>query len=266
MSLLKIDNLVVHFETKPLVKAVDGISLEINKGEIVALVGESGSGKSVTALSILRLVSEPGKIKSGGIAFKQQELLQLSPKQMRAVRGREISLILQDPLSALNPLFKSGEQIAEVMRYHFKLSKKKATTRAKELMHKVRISDVDRVYDAYPHELSGGLRQRILIAAALAAEPSLLIANEPTTALDTTIQKQILELLKQLGEDFDLSILLITHDLGIVSEIADRVYVMKAGRIVEFAETIDLFESPQQDYTRALLEATPKIKTSNNTS
>ena len=258
MSLLAVENLATHFLDKAPIKAVDGVSFKVKRGEIVALVGESGSGKSITALSILRLVPASGKIINGSIRLDGQELLHLSKKQMRSIRGRKIGLIMQDPLSALNPLFKSGEQISEVMRCHFKMRNNEAKIRTKELMSKVRITDVDRVYDAYPHELSGGLRQRILIAAALAAEPKLLIADEPTTALDTTIQKQILEVLKQLRIDFNLSILLITHDLGVVAEVADRVYVMKSGKIVESATTSDLFRAPRHSYTKALLEAMPR--------
>ncbi len=181
---------------------------------------------------------------------------------MRAVRGREIGLVLQDPLSALNPLLKVGEQISEVLRCHFKLSKKEAKRKSFKLMKKVQLDDVERIYNAYPHELSGGLRQRILIAIALAAQPTLLIADEPTTALDTTIQKQILELLKKLQKEFQLSIFLITHDLGVVSEIADRVYVMNTGEIVESARTRELFKNPQHPYTKALLDAMPKIEPS----
>ena len=260
MNLLRIENLKTHFFTgKRVVKAVDGLSIDVKKGEIVALVGESGSGKSVTAMSILRLVPPPGRIVSGSIRYNQQDLLQLPKKQMQTVRGRGIGLVLQDPLSALNPLFKAGEQIAEVMRYHFKWSKKKAMAETKQLMEKVQLVDVDRIYNAYPHELSGGLRQRILIAAALAAQPRLLIADEPTTALDSTIQKQILELLKKLQHDYDLSILLITHDLGVVSETADRVYVMNAGTVVESADSNELFRNPQHAYTKALLNAMPRI-------
>ena len=261
MALLTIDNLKIHFiNGRETIKAVDGFSMFVDNGEIVALVGESGSGKSITALSILRLVPPPGRIVEGSIYFEKNNLLELSKREMQSIRGREIGLVLQDPLSALNPLFKSGEQIAEVLRCHFKWSRKKAKFEAKQLMERVQLSDVERIYNAYPHELSGGLRQRVLIAAALAAQPRLLIADEPTTALDSTIQKQILKLLKNLQKDFNLSILLITHDLGGVSEIADRVYVMNAGKIVESAVTQDLFQNPQHAYTKSLLDAMPKIE------
>lgn len=261
MMLLKIENLKIHFHSKGrIIKAVDGMNLSMNKGEIVALVGESGSGKSITALSILGLVPSPGRIVDGKIIYKEKNLLNFTKQQMRAVRGREIGLVLQDPLAALNPLFRSGEQISEVLRHHFKLSKKEAKQESFKLMEKVQLSDVERIYNAYPHELSGGLRQRILIAIALAAQPALLIADEPTTALDSTIQKQILELLKKLQKEFELSILLITHDLGVVSEIADRVYVMNEGKIVESAHTRELFNNPQHPYTKALLDAMPKIE------
>ncbi len=260
MSLLSIENLQTFFYDKNnITKAVDGLTVHVNSGEIVALVGESGSGKSVSALSVLRLVPPPGKIIGGSILYKDKNLLHLSKKEMQAVRGKEIGLVLQEPLSALNPLFKAGEQIAEVMRHHFKWPRKKARVETMLLMEKVRLEDVERIYNAYPHELSGGQRQRVLIAAALAARPNLLIADEPTTALDTTIQKQILELLKNLQNEFHLSLLLITHDLGVVAEIADRVYVMSSGKVVESAPTNELFQNPQHPCTRALIEAMPSL-------
>ena len=260
MTLLKIENLKTYFfDKKHLIKAVDGLTLSVDAGEIVALVGESGSGKSITALSILRLMPPTGRIVNGSILYKTDNLLEFTERQMRAVRGHEIGLVLQDPLSALDPLFKAGEQIAEVFRHHFKMTKRRAKLESLLLMEKVQLTDAERIYNAYPHELSGGLRQRVLIAIALAARPSLLIADEPTTALDATIQKQIISLLKSLQAEFELSLLLITHDLGVVSEIADRVYVMKAGKIVETAATGDLFQSPQHQYTKALLDAMPKI-------
>ena len=261
MTVLKVENLKTYFfDKKQIIKAVDGLTLSVAAGEIVALVGESGSGKSITALSILRLTPPPGRIVSGHIIYKSNNLLEFTERQMRTVRGREIGLVLQDPLSALDPLFKAGEQIAEVFRYHFNMSRRRAKMESLQLMEKVQLPDIERIYNAYPHELSGGLRQRVLIAIALAARPSLLIADEPTTALDATIQKQIIGLLKNLQSEFDLSLLLITHDLGVVSEIADRVYVMNAGQIVESAATEDLFQRPQHQYTKALLDAMPKIR------
>ena len=259
-ALLKLDLLKVHFlKREGRLIALNGVDLEIYPCETMALVGESGCGKSVFALSILNLVPSPGRIVAGNIIYKGRDILRLSEKEISKIRGREIGLILQDPGSALNPVLRVGGQISEVIRTHFKLDRSKAKQRALEMMEKVRLPNVVSLYDAYPHQLSGGMKQRILIAKALAGEPALLIADEPTTALDVSIQSQILSLLKDLKTELGLSLLLITHDLSIVAEMADRVAVMYAGRIVEQAITADLFKTPLHPYTGALLDAVPKI-------
>jgi len=260
MSLLSIENLQVFFEQKnTVIKAVNGLDLAVHEGETVALVGESGSGKSMTALSILRLVPSSGRIVNGGILFRDQNILAFTPKEMQQLRGKRIGLIMQDPLGALNPVIRVGEQIAEVLRQHFQYPRKEAKNEALSMMRTVQLTDVEKIYDKYPHQLSGGERQRILIAIALACRPQLLIADEPTTALDVTIQSQILDLLTSLKKQFNLSLLLITHDLGIVAQIADRVAVMYAGKIVEQAGTPDLFQDPRHPYTQLLLHAMPKV-------
>ena len=261
--MLRIAGLTTHFfKREGTVQSVRGVDLEIRAGETMALVGESGSGKSVTALSILRLVPAPGRIVSGSIEYKGRDLLELSEKEMSSIRGREIGLILQDPATALNPVLRVGEQVAEVIRTHSRVGRREARQRSMELMERVQLPNASRLYDCYPHQLSGGLKQRVLIAAALACRPALLIADEPTTALDVSIQSQILSLLQELKEAFHLSLLLITHDLSIVSEMADRVAVMYAGRVVEEAGTRSLFREPLHPYTRALLDAVPKISLS----
>ncbi len=260
MNLLTIENLHVYFQNqKHVVKAVDGLDLAVNAGETVALVGESGSGKSMTAYAVLRLVPEPGKIVQGRIQFDDHNLLDVPIKEMQRIRGRKVGLIMQDPLSALNPVIRVGEQVAEVVRHHFQYSRQKARHEALEMLHTVQLANIEKTYEKYPHQLSGGERQRVLIAIALACRPKLLIADEPTTALDVTIQSQILNLLKSLKQKFNLSLLLITHDLGIVAEAADRVAVMYAGKIVEQAATADLFQAPQHPYTQLLLSAMPKV-------
>ncbi|MFQ5604693.1 MAG: ABC transporter ATP-binding protein [bacterium] len=259
-SLLCLRSLKTYFYKKDgILKAVDGIDLEITCGQTLALVGESGSGKTITALSIFRLVPSPGKIVGGAIEFKGRNLLTLSEKEMTAVRGRQMGLILQDPLSALNPVMRVGEQIAEVFRHHFSMKNKPARHAALALMERVKLPNVQQNYRAYPHQLSGGMRQRVLIAMALACRPALVIADEPTTALDVSIQSQILSLLKELKDEFQLALLLITHDLGIVARMADQVAVMYAGKIVEQAPVADLFTEPLHPYTQALLRAIPNI-------
>ncbi len=258
--LLKIKSLKTYFPTKAgCLMAVNGVDLEINTGETVALVGESGSGKSITALSIFRLVPAPGRILEGVIRFNGQNLLSLSKKEMRRIRGKQMGFIMQDPLSSLNPLISVGEQIAEVMRTHDGLTRKQAKQQTIDLMYKVQLPDAERSYGSYPHQLSGGQRQRIVIAIALACRPQFIVADEPTTALDVSIQSQILELLMELKNDFQISLLLITHDLGIIANIADRVAVMYAGKIVEEAPTKALFTNPLHPYTEALLQAIPRI-------
>jgi len=239
------------------VAAVDHVSFEINAGETLGLVGESGSGKSVTALSIMRLVQPPGRIAAGRILFKGRDLIELDEPAMREVRGAEISLIFQEPMTALNPVFRVGDQIAEALLVHGRASRQEARDKAIELLQAVRIPDpAARVRD-YPHQLSGGMRQRVMIAIALACRPSLVIADEPTTALDVTIQAQILDLLREMKDAFHLSLLLITHDLGVIAETADRVAVMYAGRVVETGPVRQIFRQPAHPYTRGLLASMP---------
>lgn len=259
--LLDIRSLTTAFINKNnMLKAVDDIHFSLNSGETLALVGESGSGKSITALSILRLVPAPGKIISGEIYFNDQHLLNLSEKQMRNIRGRHIGLILQDSGSALNPVMKVGEQIAEIYRHHFKFDRKKAFSATVDLLAKVKLSNAELLYHAYPHQLSGGMRQRVLIAGAIACKPALVIADEPTSALDASLQSEILALLNDLKREMDLSLLLISHDLAMVSQIADRVAVMQNGKIVEQNTTEKLFTEPEHMYTKKLLNAIPKIE------
>lgn len=259
-NLLEIHNLKTYFPTKSgLVKAVDGVSFEIRKGEVVGLVGESGSGKSITALSVMRLISPPGRIVSGSVLFKGENITAAPEARLREIRGNDIAMIFQDPMTSLNPVYTVGEQIAEVLRLHRGMSRREAASAAIKAMKEVAIPSPDELANDYPHQLSGGMRQRVMIAMALACEPDLLIADEPTTALDVTIQAQILDLLAELRQRRNLAILLITHDLGVVAETADRVAVMYTGRIVEQAQTADLFDDPKHPYTRGLLDSVPKI-------
>lgn len=258
--LLEVENLQTHFPTRGgTVKAVNDVSFHIDAGELVGLVGESGSGKSITALSIMRLISAPGKIVGGSVKFKGEELTTVSGERMREIRGDDISMIFQDPMTSLNPVYTVGEQIAEALRLHKKLNKKDAFDGAVAAMNEVAIPDAARRAKDYPHQLSGGLRQRVMIAMALACDPELLIADEPTTALDVTIQAQILELLNELREMRKLAILLITHDLGVVAEVADRVCVMYTGRIVEASNVEEIFAEPKHPYTQGLLKSVPKL-------
>ncbi|HSK71313.1 MAG TPA: ABC transporter ATP-binding protein [Pyrinomonadaceae bacterium] len=258
--LLEVQNLQTHFPTRAgLVKAVNDVSFYINEGELLGLVGESGCGKSITALSVMRLIALPGKIVGGSIKFKGEELLQASDQRMREIRGNDIAMIFQDPMTSLNPVFTVGEQIAEALRLHRNLNKKQAWEAAIEAMKEVAIPDPARRVRDYPHQLSGGMRQRIMIAMALACDPELLIADEPTTALDVTIQAQILELLDELRKTRKLAVLLITHDLGVVAEVADRVCVMYTGKIIEEATVEEIFETPRHPYTRGLLKSVPKL-------
>ncbi len=237
--------------------AIDAVSFEIREGETLGLVGESGSGKSVTALSIMRLVQPPGRIAGGSIRFKGRELLALSESDMRQVRGAEIALIFQEPMTALNPVFTIGDQIAETLTVHGRGTRREAMARAAELLEAVRIKDARSCLSDYPHQLSGGMRQRVLIAMALACKPSLVIADEPTTALDVTIQAEILDLLREMKAAFNLSLLLITHDLGVIAETADRVAIMYAGRIVEEGPVRAILREPKHPYTRGLLGSIP---------
>jgi oligopeptide/dipeptide ABC transporter ATP-binding protein len=259
-ELLSVKDLQTQFPTRAgLVRAVDGVSFSIAPGELVGLVGESGCGKSITALSIMRLVAPPGKIVGGEVRFDGKDILKLSESEMRAIRGDDIAMIFQDPMTSLNPVYTVGEQIAETIRLHRHQHHKEAMRSAIAAMDEVSIPDAARRAKDYPHQLSGGMRQRIMIAMALACDPKLLIADEPTTALDVTIQAQILELLDQLRRDRGLAVLLITHDLGVVAEVADRVAVMYTGRIVEQATVDELFAEPRHPYTRGLLRSVPKL-------
>jgi oligopeptide/dipeptide ABC transporter ATP-binding protein len=261
--LLEIDELKTWFFTRDgVVRAVDGISFSVAPGETLALVGESGCGKSVTSLSILRLIaSPPGRTVAGRVMFEGRDLLELSEPEMRRIRGDAISMIFQEPMTSLNPVLTIGHQIAEVLVLHRGLSRDAATRRAVEMLRLVRIPEPERRVTEYPHQLSGGMRQRVMIAMALACEPRLLIADEPTTALDVTIQAQILELMRELKERTRAAIVLITHDLGIVAEMAQRVVVMYAGRKVEEAPVAELFARPRHPYTRGLLDSIPKLGT-----
>ncbi|HEU4596319.1 MAG TPA: ABC transporter ATP-binding protein [Pyrinomonadaceae bacterium] len=258
--LLEVKNLQTHFPTRAgLVKAVDGVSFSVGEGELLGLVGESGCGKSITALSVMRLIGAPGKIVGGEVWFGEENLLAASEQRMREIRGDDIAMIFQDPMTSLNPVFKVGEQIAEALRLHRGLSRKQAREAAVEAMREVSIPDPARRVDDYPHQLSGGMRQRVMIAMALACDPKLLIADEPTTALDVTIQAQILELIDGLRRSRNLAVLLITHDLGVVAEVADRVAVMYTGRIVEESPVGELFARPKHPYTEGLLRSVPKL-------
>jgi oligopeptide/dipeptide ABC transporter ATP-binding protein len=258
MNLISVAHLTTVFDTpNGPVTAVDDVSFEIREGETLGLVGESGCGKSVTALALMGLIQPPGRIAGGSILFKNRDLLKLSEPEMRKVRGAGISLIFQEPMTALNPVFTIGDQIAETLAVHKRATRREAIGVAVELLEKVRIPDArTRIHD-YAHQLSGGMRQRVLIAMALACRPSLVIADEPTTALDVTIQAQILDLLREMKASFNLSLLLITHDLGVVAETADRVAVMYAGRIVEQGPVRTIFRQPQHPYTRGLLASMP---------
>ncbi|MBA3334225.1 MAG: ABC transporter ATP-binding protein [Acidobacteria bacterium] len=259
--LLEVKNLETHFPTRAgTVKAVNNVSFYIDEGELLGLVGESGCGKSITALSLMRLIASPGKIVGGSIKFKDEELTTVSVERMREIRGNDIAMIFQDPMTSLNPVYTVGEQIAEALRLHQKLSKKDALDRAIEAMKEVAMPAPERRIKDYPHQLSGGMRQRVMIAMALACNPELLIADEPTTALDVTIQAQILELLNELQTTRKLAILLITHDLGVVAEVADRVAVMYTGRIVEESGVGEIFEKPKHPYTQGLLRSVPKLR------
>jgi oligopeptide/dipeptide ABC transporter ATP-binding protein len=258
--LLEVKNLQTHFQTRAgTVRAVDGVSFDLDRGELLGLVGESGCGKSVTALSIMRLVAPPGRVVGGEILFEGEDLLKFSESRMRAIRGDDVAMIFQDPMTSLNPVFKVGEQIAEALRLHRGMNRKQARAAAIEAMQEVSIPDPARRADDYPHQLSGGMRQRVMIAMALACDPKLLIADEPTTALDVTIQAQILELLNELRRTRELAVLLITHDLGVVAEVADRVAVMYTGRIVEESPVNELFARPKHPYTEGLLRSVPKL-------
>ncbi|MBK7398321.1 MAG: ABC transporter ATP-binding protein [Myxococcales bacterium] len=261
--LLEVRDLVTSFRTEEgVVRAVDGVSFQVPARSIVGVVGESGSGKSVTALSILRLIEEPGRIESGAILFEGRDLMGLSEREMRDVRGDRISMIFQEPMTSLNPVYTVGAQIGEVVRVHQDKSRKQARARAIQMLELVGIPAPQERVDAYPHELSGGMRQRVMIAMALACTPKLLLADEPTTALDVTIQAQVLELLKKLQRELEMSVVLITHDLGVVAEYADHIVVMYAGQVVERGPVDEVFASPRHPYTRGLLRSLPSLGSS----
>jgi len=258
--LLKVKNLKTYFFTEDgVVKAVDGVNFDVYPGETLGIVGESGCGKSVTSLSIMRLLDEKGKIVDGEVIFEGKDLLKLSEEEMREIRGNDIAMIFQEPMVALNPVYTVGDQIMEAIILHQKVGKDEARKIAIDMLKKVGIPEPEKRVDEYPHELSGGMRQRAMIAMALSCHPKLLIADEPTTALDVTIQAQILELMKQLQRDLGMAIIMITHDLGVIAEISDRVAVMYAGKIVEYADVKVLFKDPKHPYTWALMNSIPRL-------
>ncbi len=262
MALLDVSDLRTHFFTREgVVRAVDGVSFSVEKGRTLGIVGESGSCKSVTALSIMGLIPKPpAKIVSGSVVFEGRDLTTLRERELEDVRGHEIAMIFQDPMTSLNPTLKIGTQIIEVIRRHLDLDKAQARRRAIELLEEVRIPNAGQRLDDYPHRFSGGMRQRVMIAIALACNPKLLIADEPTTALDVTVQAQILDLLEDLRQRHDMAMIIITHDMGVVAEAADDIIVMYAGQVVEQASTFELFDHPEHPYTEALLGALPQIE------
>ena len=261
-TILSIENLRIHFETfAGEVQAIRGVNLKLQKGETLALVGESGSGKSVTAKSVMKLLSNNAIVKEGTITFKGENILEKSERDMQSIRGKEIAMVFQDPMTSLDPTMKIGKQITEVIIKHEKASKEEANKRAEELLELVGIPNAKERMKQYPHQFSGGQRQRIVIAIALACNPDVLIADEPTTALDVTIQAQILELLKELQQQFQMAIIFITHDLGVVANVADRVAVMYAGKVVEVGTVDEVFYNPQHPYTWGLLRSMPTLHT-----
>ena len=261
-TILSIENLRIHFETfAGEVQAIRGVNLKLQKGETLALVGESGSGKSVTAKSVMKLLSNNAVVKEGTITFKGENILEKSEHDMQSIRGKEIAMVFQDPMTSLDPTMKIGKQITEVILKHEKASKEEANKRAEELLELVGIPNAKERMKQYPHQFSGGQRQRIVIAIALACNPDVLIADEPTTALDVTIQAQILELLKELQQQFQMAIIFITHDLGVVANVADRVAVMYAGKVVEVGTVDEVFYNPQHPYTWGLLRSMPTLHT-----
>jgi oligopeptide/dipeptide ABC transporter ATP-binding protein len=266
-TILQIEDLQTHFFTAiGTVRAVDGVSYALKSGETLGVVGESGCGKSVTALSILRLIANPpGRIVGGAIRFEGRNLLELSESEMERIRGNDISMIFQEPMTSLNPLYTVGRQISEAIALHEGLSRRDAMDKAVEMLRRVQMPEAERRAQAYPHQLSGGMRQRVMIAMALSCNPKVLIADEPTTALDVTIQAQILDLMRELQETFGTAIILITHDMGVVAENADRVVVMYAGRKVEEAAAAELFDNPGHPYTKGLLGSIPHLDTAART-
>ncbi|USG66925.1 ABC transporter ATP-binding protein [Brevibacillus ruminantium] len=259
-KLLEVKSLRTHFKTEEgIVPSVNDVSFSVGKGETLAIVGESGCGKSVTSLSIMGLVAAPGEVVGGEIWLDGQNLLTLTKKELRKLRGNKLSMIFQEPMTSLNPVFTIGNQLGEVFRIHRQMEKKEARTQSIEMLERVGIPNAEKIVDSFPHQLSGGMRQRVMIAMALACNPALLIADEPTTALDVTIQAQILELLKKLNEEYETGVILITHDLGVVAEMANRVVVMYAGQVVEQADVFTLFAEPRHPYTKGLLGSLPKL-------
>jgi oligopeptide/dipeptide ABC transporter ATP-binding protein len=261
--LLQVHDLITAFDTdKGLIRAVDRVSFEVPQGKTVGIVGESGCGKSVTAMSVLRLLPQPmGKVLQGKVTFKGRDLLNASPKELRKIRGNEIGVIFQEPMTALNPVQRIGKQLSECFLLHKKMNRRQAWEASIEMLRKVRIPSPELRAGDYPHQLSGGMRQRVVIAMALACRPNLLIADEPTTALDVTVQAQILDLIKQLQAEMGMSVILITHDLGVIAETCDEVVVMYAGRVVERAPVRELFARPLHAYTRGLLASIPTLET-----
>ena len=259
--LLEISGLKVHFKTDDgMVRAVDGVDLHVNRGETLSVVGESGCGKTVTAMTVLKLIAmPPGKIVAGKILFEGRDIVPMSADEMRAIRSRQIGIVFQEPMTSLNPVYTVGEQIAETVRHHEGLSRRAAMDRAAEMLALVQISNPGRRVHDYPHQFSGGMRQRVMIAMALSCNPKLLIADEPTTALDVTIQAQILELMNEMKQRLGMSVLLITHAMGVVAETAQRVIVMYAGKVVEEASVEDLFANPRHPYTQGLIRSIPRI-------
>jgi oligopeptide/dipeptide ABC transporter ATP-binding protein len=259
-TVLSVRDLVTYFFTEAgVVKAVDGVSFDVREGESVGLVGESGSGKTITALSVFGIVPRPGRILSGTITYRGTDLRALSQEEMRKLRGRRLGMVFQDPNSSLDPLYTVGSQLEEVIRVHEKVSRIEARQRARDLLELVKISEPENRLRAYPHELSGGMRQRIAIARALAGNPDILIADEPTTNLDVTIQAQILDLLRDLQHKLNMTLILITHDMGIIAEMTKQIVVLYAGRVAEEASTEELFKTPKHPYTAALLRAVPRV-------
>lgn len=260
-KLIEVKNLKTYFYTDDgVVKAVDGVDFSVDAGKTIGIVGESGCGKSITAMSILRLIPDPpGKIVSGEVLFNGKDLIKVSDKEIRSIRGNDISMIFQEPMTSLNPVFTIGYQIGEVLMLHQKLTEEEAKQRAIEMVKLVNIPNAERIVDEYPHQLSGGMRQRVMIAMALACQPKLLIADEPTTALDVTIQAQILEIMNDLKSKLNTSIMLITHDLAVIAEMADHVIVMYSGKVVEDAPITELFKNPRHPYTIGLMASIPSL-------
>ncbi len=260
MPLLQVRNLCTSFDVDSgEVRAVNGVSFNLDRGKVLGIVGESGSGKSVTAYSILRILAEPGRIRSGEILFNGEDIAKYSESQMRAFRGKRVSIIFQDPMTSLNPTFTIGNQLREAILLHTDRTKEQANARAKEMLELVGVNEPDKRLRQYPHELSGGMRQRVMIAMALACEPDILIADEPTTALDVTIQAQILELMQSLQKKLGMAIIMITHDLGVIAEMCDEIIVMYAGRVCERGTADEIFYNPRHEYTKGLLRSIPRL-------